>query len=221
VPSLFAAPRYLQTFYIAFAALIFLCFVFKISPNDFDNIKLMYYWYAATAVVIAVWLNKLTIKPKLRFLVVLIILICTASGLLATVREAKMIYRIFSPEEIEAGTFSREQTAPDALFLTGQYHNQPALCLAGRRTFLGYDFWIISHGYSRQMYDALKADVKEIYKGSSTAEGLLEKHKIDYIYVGPDERKDLQVNEDYLNNHHTLIFRNATISIYKIQRLQN
>jgi len=221
VPALFAAPRYLQTFYIPFVALIILCFVFRISPNDFDNVKLMYYWHAATAVVIAVWLNKLSVKPKLRFWVVLIILACTASGVLATVREAKIIYRIFSSEEIEAGIFSREQTAPDALFLTGQYHNQPALCLAGRRILLGYDFWIISHGYSRQTYDALKEDVKEIYKGSSTAEGLLEKHKIDYIYVGPNERKDLQVNEDYLNNHHTLVFNNATISIYKIQRLQN
>jgi hypothetical protein len=220
-PALIFVPKRLRTFYIPFAAIFIFCFLFRISPNDFDNIKLLYYWYAATAIVLGFWLSKLARMPKLRFLVIPVVLICTASGILATIRETKLIHRIFSTEEIEAGTFSRDQTAPRALFLTGQNHNQPALCLAGRQILLGYDFWITSHGYSRAQYDAIKNDVKEIYAGTAKSEALIEKYKIDYVYIGSGERNDLFANEDYFKTHHTQVFKNRDISIYKTQKPQN
>ncbi len=218
VPALFYVPRYVQTFYVAFAALMIFCFIFRISPNDFDNIKLIYYWYAGNAVVIAVWLGQLAASPKLRVLVVLIVLVCTASGILATIRETRLIYRIYSPDEIEAGIFSRDQTEPHALFLTGQYHNQPALGLAGKRIVLGYDFWILSHGYKREMYDMMKEEVRQIYLGNATTENMLESKKIDYVYIGENERKESKANERYFNDRHILVFKNASISIYKVKR---
>lgn len=217
IPAIYAAPRYLKTFYIPFAAIIIFCFIFRISPNDFDNLKLMYYWHAATAVLVAVWLNKLAVMPKVRFLVPLIVLICTASGILATMRERTLMHQIFTADEIEAGIFSRDRTEPDAIFLTGQNHNQAALCFGGRRIVLGYDFWIISHGYSRQMYDSIKANVKQIYSGAPEAEVLLEQQNVDYIYIGPHETSGLNANTSYFSERHTLVFKNATISIFKVK----
>ena len=218
IPALIAAPKHLRTFYVPFAAIFVFCFTFRISPNDFDNIKLLYYWYAATVVIVAFWLSKLTKKPKLRFLLVPILLICTASGFLATVRETKLIYRIFSTEEFEAGTFARDQTAPKSVFLTGQNHNNPALCVAGKQVLLSSEFWITSHGYKKEMFDAIYTDVKEMYKGTPQTEALLEKYKVDYVYIGPNERNELLANEDYFNAHHTLVFKNREILIYKIQK---
>jgi hypothetical protein len=220
-PALIFAPKHLRTFYIPFAAIFVFCFLFRISPNVGDNAKLLFYWYAATTVVVSVWLSKIACLPKVRFLLVPVILICCASGFLATIRDGKSINRVFSPEEIEAGTFSRDQTAPRSLFLTGQNLNQPALCLAGRQILLGDDFWVTSHGYSREMYYALKEDVKEMYKGTSNTEILLAKYKVDYVYISSSEKKDLQANESYLSENHTLVFKNREISIYKIQKPQN
>lgn len=220
-PALVFAPKYLRTFYVPFAAIFVFCFLFRISPNEFDNIKLLYYWSAGTSVVVAVWLNNFARMPKARFLLIPIVFICTASGFLATVRETKLINRIFSPEEIEAGNFSRDQTAPRAVFLTGQNHNQPALCLAGRQIVLSYDFWITSHGYSREMFDAINSDVKEMYQGGARTEELLDKYKVDYVYIGPGERKDLLANEYYFAAHHERVFQNGEISIYKIEKPQS
>ena len=145
-------------------------------------------------------------------------LVCTASGILATIRETKLIYRAFSPEEIEAGVFSRDHTEPRALFLTGQNHNQAALCLGGRQIILGYDFWINSHGYNRKTYDSLLEDVKEMYRGGDKSEALLAKHKVDYVYIGQGERDGLKANEAYFAANHTLAFKNSAISIYKIRK---
>ncbi|HYP52310.1 MAG TPA: hypothetical protein VEQ42_02155, partial [Pyrinomonadaceae bacterium] len=47
VPALIAAPRAWRVFYLAFVALLVFALVVIVSPNDYDNFKLMYYWHAA------------------------------------------------------------------------------------------------------------------------------------------------------------------------------
>jgi hypothetical protein len=208
-------PVYLRLFYAPFCALFVFCFVFVISANDFDNLKLMYYGYSVAAVFIAAWLWRLARNPAWRPLVVLILFCATASGALAILREAKLIHGIFAPEEIEAGKFARDKLPPKALFLTGQYHNQPVLCLAGKPMLLGYDFWITSHGYKREQFDAIKNDVRAMYRGGPAAVVLLERYHVDYIYVGPKERADLAPNEQYFDMHNRVVFRNKDITIYE------
>ena len=217
-PAYFAVPTYLRTFYIPFVALMVFCFLFIISPNDYDNLKLMYYWYSVTAVILSVWLCRLLGRPKLRFLVFLIILCCSASGALTVPREAKLVQRIFSPEEIEAGNFARDSLPPKVLFLSGQYHNQPVLCLAGKPIVLGYDFWIISHGYDTAIYEAIKNDVRTIYDGGPDTGRLLEKYKVDYIYIGPHERTDVKANVEYFDKHYAAVFKNKDITIYDARK---
>lgn len=218
VPALFSAPRYIRTLYFAFACLFVFSFIFRISPNDFDNIKLLYYWHAGTAILIANWLSRIAQSLALRPLVAFFVLVCVASGILATIRETKLVYRIFSPEEIEAGIFARDKTPPRSLFLTGQNHNQPVLCLAGKPIMLGFEFWIMSHGYSRQAYDQMLKDVKEMYSGSSNGAELLVAHKIDYVYISQGEKDALKANEEYFASNHTLVYKNSAISIYQIKQ---
>jgi hypothetical protein len=207
-------PTYLRTFYIPFAALIVFCFFFVVSANHFDNLKFIYYGYSVTTVIIARWLWRLAQRPKLRAIVVLILFCSTASGALAIIREAKLVHGIFVHEEIEAGKFARSKLPPKALFLTGQYHNQPVLCLAGKPIVLGYDFWITSHGYTRDQFDAIKNDVKAMYRGGPGATILLEKYGVDYIYIGPKERADFTPNTHYFDDNYTVVFRNKDITIY-------
>ena len=110
--------------------------------------------------------------------------------------------------------FARNRLPPKALFLTGQYHNQPVLCLAGKPIVLGYDFWITSHGYKREQFDAIKHDVKAMYRGGPSARVLLERYHVNYIYIGPKERADLAPNEQYFDINNTVDFRNKDITIY-------
>jgi uncharacterized membrane protein len=144
-----------------------------------------------------------------------LILFCsTASGALAIIREAKLVHGIFVPEEIEGGKFARSKLPPKALFVTGQYHNQPVLCLAGNAIVLGYDFWITSHGYKRERFDGIKIDVKAMYRGGADATILLEKYGVDYIYIGPKEREEFAPDVQYCDNNYTAVSRNKDITIY-------
>ena len=213
-PAFFLAPNYLKTFYLPFVALMIFSFLFIISPNDIDNIKLIYYWYGATGAMVSAWLVGLNSRVWLRVLAGALLLCCIASGALAIVRESKLVWRIFSPEEIEAGDFARDKLPPKELFLTGQNSNQPVLCLAGKPILLGYDFWVTSHGYSRARYNSMLSDVKRIYGGGAPGDALLKKYGVKYVYLGPNERRELRANASYFDQHYRRVFQNSEISIY-------
>ena len=175
----------------------------------------MYYGYSVTVVILAHWLCRIARQPSLRPLAILIIFCSTASGVLAIIREAGLVHGIFAPEEIEAGKFARNSLPSKALFLTGQYHNQPILCLAGRPIVLGYDFWVTSHGYKSSDYDAIKADVQAMYRGGPAAKNLLLNYRVDYIYIGPEEKTELMPNVQYFETNNRAVFRNKDITIYE------
>lgn len=217
-PALFFSQRSVRLFYIPFLALFVICFVFRISPNDSDNSKLLFFWYAATAVVVGSWLHRALSKPIFTPLLLLILLTCTFAGILSTKRNSALIWRIFSPEEIEAGKFVRDRVEPKARFLTGQYHNQPALCIGGRPLILGHDYWIWSHGYSREYIDSIKREIPRMYSGGPESPGLLRKFGVDYIFIGPKERDEFKPNEGYFTANYEQVFKNASISIYKIPK---
>ena len=46
-------------------------------------------------------------------------------------------------------------------------------------------------------YGPREDDVEKIYEGSALADELLQKNKIEYIIVSPEERSNLTVNEDF------------------------
>jgi hypothetical protein len=212
-PALFFAPKHLLTFYLPFAVLMVLCFLILISRDDVDNTKLMFYWYAATAVVIGAMLAKLTGRWWRTTLCALAVVICSLSGLLSVIRESKIIYRVFAPAEIAAGKFARTLPAK-SLFLTGPVHSQPALCLAGKPIVLGLEFLITSQGYPRSKYDAILADVKRIYSGGSASAALLARYGVKYVYLSSYERNELKANQGFFDQRYRTVFTSGEIKIY-------
>jgi hypothetical protein len=171
--------------------------------------------------VIALWLSKLATEHRQRFLTVLLILVCIAAAVPSIYRESLLISRVFSPAEVEAGNFARDNFPPKAVILTGQYTNQPLLCLAGKPIVLGYKFWITSHGYNEDYINAIEKDVKEMYLAKPVLPELLEKYKVDYIYIGELEKTDLKANSDYFDKHYKVTFKNKDITIYDAHRPLN
>lgn len=189
-PAWFAAPPVWRRFYLAFAGLLVFSLLVVVSPNNFDNIKLMYLWYAPTTVLVAAWLGRLWHLRHRRWqklLVLVIALVCVASGLLALQYENVNHSLLFTDEEMAAATFARERTVTRALFLTAPTFQQPILSLAGRPVLRANTDWLWSHGYE---FADREADVRSIYAGSPEARSLIAYYGIDYIYVGPREREN-------------------------------
>jgi hypothetical protein len=214
IPAWFASPPLWRRFYLAFVLLLVFSLLLVVSPNDFDNIKLMYLWYAPTSVLIGAWLVRLASVVRWRWPAKLfasvLALLCIASGLLALQHERVGRHLLFSYEELAAATYAREHTEPRALFLTAPTTSQPILSLAGRPVLRGNTAWLWSHGYE---FAQREADVKSIYAGSDEALNLVEYYGIDYIYFGPTER-EAGGNETFLDNNMTAFYRSTGIAIY-------
>ncbi len=216
LPAWLAAPRAWRRFYLAFALLFAFAFAVVVSPNDYDNIKLMYYWHAANCVAVAAWLARLATTRARRALAVVIALASVASGLLALQYENASRKLLFSRDEIAAAEFAREHTPVRSLFLTAPTVHQPVLSLAGRAVVRGDTAWLWSHGYA---FREREADVKRIYAGAYDALELLAHYRVGFVYLGPRERQDMRAREEFFDAHLPVFYRAGGITIYDARQL--
>ena len=215
IPAWFHAPRLLRLFYLAFLALLAFSLLLVLSPNDYDNLKLMYYWYAATCILIAGWVVNVATRRRWLVPVGLAVIVSTASGLLAVAYELQSKSLMFSQAEVAAAAFVRANTAPRSLFLTAPSLHQPILSLAGRAVVRGASSWLWSHGYA---FAEREGDVRAIYAGRDDATQLLDYYGVDYIYLSPRERESCNVNDAFFERTFPRVYGNGDISIYNTRR---
>ena len=211
VPAWIAAPKLWKKFYLGFLALFVFALTVIVSPNAFDNGKLIYYWHALNSVLVASWLTRIARQHWQKIITAVVALMCTATGIMALQCESHNWSRVFSDQDMEIANYVREKTSPRSLFLTAPVFNQPALCLAGRAVLLGPPAWLWSHGYD---FREREADVRRIYAGTTDALELIRYYNVDYIYVGDAERRQLQANESFFDDNFAAAYRNDGVTIY-------
>ncbi len=192
-------PRRLLLFYLPFTLLFIICNAAKISPWVWDNIKVLFYWYVASVPLVALLLARLWRAGLATRAAAVALIICL------TLAGALDVWRVLA-ETSEQGTFDangvafaelvKRETAPRALILHAPTYNHPVY-LSGRRSLMGYAGHLWSQGID---YVGREREVKNIYAGSPDAEGLLRKHGVEYVVVGPLERSGLSVNESYISS---------------------
>ena len=212
IPAWFVVPALWRKFYLAFVLLLLFSLLVIVTPNSYDNIKLIYLWYVPTSVLVAGWLMRLAVIHRQRLLATILTLICIVSGLLALQSEAVSRQLLYNYEEMAAAAFAREQTSPHSLFLTSPTVHQPILSLAGRPVVRGDTAWLWSHGYE---YANREADVKSIYAGSDEARSLIDYYGIDYIYFGPAERA-AGGNREFFEEKFPRVYHSPNIAIYHV-----
>lgn len=217
VPAWFSASRPLRLFSISFVALLCLALLVVFSPNDYDNLKLMTYWYAVTCVVIAAWLVRLARRGFGRICSIVIVILSIASGLLALPYEWQSRKLMFGKDEVGAAEFVKAKTPPHAIFLTAPSLHQPILSLAGRALVRGPTAWLWSHGYP---FAEREADVRAIYAGRDDALELLHYYRVDYIYLGRREVEDLKANRGFFDAAFPSVYHAGEITIYDARKLR-
>jgi hypothetical protein len=215
VPAWFCVPRVWRLFYLPFVVLFIVALIVAVSPNVYDNGKLMYYWYALTCILIASCLVRLASNRWRALLAVLAVFVCIASGLAALQSEDLAVTVLFSDEQIAAAQFARDHTDPHAVFLAAPVINQPIQSLAGRRLLRGPTSWLWSHGYE---FREREADVKRIYAGAPDALELLRYYDVDYVYVGDAERTQLSARDEVFKNNFNVAYSNDAVTIYDARK---
>jgi len=197
-----------------------LCELFVFQPNVYDNNKLLYVSYALFCMVsadrIVVCGKKVASRPLRAALLSLFLVLSTNAALFSLGREvvsgtSAYAYRLFSRHDTAAAEFVLHDTAPDALFLTANNHNNAVAALTGRNVFCGCPSYLFYHGldYSGRM------DVcRRLLSDSDFFESWHDEYGIDYVYVGSYERA-LGCCEEYFAAAFPVVFRSGDVTVYK------
>ncbi|MDQ3801463.1 MAG: hypothetical protein M3384_18735 [Acidobacteriota bacterium] len=206
----------LLIFYIPFA----LCFVItnlvKLAPWEWDNIKVLIYWFVASAPLVA-WLLAWFWEKGIAFKVISIACLMTLifSGALDVWRaiSGQINYQVFSRDSVAIAQQIKQKTPPNALFLNAPTYNS-AVVLAGRRSLMRYSGHLSSYGIE---YEPRESEVKRIYEGGALADAFLKKNNIEYVLISPEETGNLpRVNEAFFEKYPKI----AEIGLYKVYKVK-
>lgn len=209
----FAARR----FYIPFACIFIGANLLKLSPWIWDNIKLFFIWFVASAPFVALLITHLWRNGNhlTRVALALLVLTLTGAGALDILRvvTGKAEQRVFGADDVRFATLIERTTPPQSRILHAPVYNHPSF-LTGRHSVMGYPGHLWTHGLD---YLPREGEVKAIYAGAPGAAAALQHLKVDYIVVSPHERKALTVNDAALANYSL----EATEGAYQLYRVKN
>ena len=206
----------LLLFYLPFT----LCFIVpnlvKMAPWVWDNIKILFYWWLASAPIVALLLARLWRQRGLRRILAVVLFVCvTLAGSVdvATIVLRSAKYEVFDRMGIQFAEIVKRETEPRARIVHAPVHNSPVF-LTGRRSFMGYPGHIGSHGLE---YRQREGEVSRIFAGAADAVALLEKNDIKYAVVGPHEQNHGNVNVQFFSSF-TKVGEAGEYRLYKISQ---
>lgn len=195
--------RALLFFYLPFTLCFIVPNVLKMAPWIWDNIKVLFYWWVASAPLVALLLAKLWRQRGLRKVFALALFVCvTAAGALdvASILFRPAKHQVFDAQGISFAESIRSGTQPRALVMHAPVHNHPVF-LTGRRSLMGYPGHIWTHGLD---YVQREKEIRRVYAGAPDADAILRKYGVAYVVVGPHERDQMNVNEQFFSRLRTV-----------------
>ena len=209
----FARPK-LKTFYLGFVGLFLLANIVVFQPHDWDNMKLMLWWFLVSCILAGSLLAELW--QESRFGPVLAVILAgtlVIAGITSVYREQHVSWLMFPSEDLALADFVKDHTSKDAVFLTSDKHNNPIACLAGRRILMGYRGWLWTHGID---YRGREHDIFDIYSGAANAADLMRRHGIQYVLIEQDKMLDFHENPAFFAAHFPVIYHSPNYTLFKV-----
>lgn len=222
IPAIYKASKDNKKLLLACGVIFIIAELIIFQPNEYDNNKLFFPVYMITLITVCHWIIYMWQKLngfKLRYILgVLIITIGTLSGTLSIIREyiSGADYETFTEDDIKIAEFIKENTPPDAVFLTGNYHLNPVVSLAGRNIYSGSSLYVYFHGFGDEYYTR-SDEIKSAYTGTYNEIVAFCKEKdIDYIYLSNNEVTEYMPQTQVFENL-TKVYSIGDKSLYKIK----
>lgn len=212
-------PLRLGFYSLPFLILFLLPNLVLFAPWNWDNIKILIYWFLGTTPIAALgltWLyenGRFKTLSRVGFFIIMFFLV--AAGGIDVFKYAippLTEWKEFSAEEIKLSRRISVETPQNAVFLTAPTFNHPVF-ISGRKSLMGYPAHIWSHGYS----DAHRReqDVQTMLKGKSNAIALINTYKPSYVTIGPHERR-IGVNKAFFDTNYPCTITTENYKIYDL-----
>jgi hypothetical protein len=211
-----ALPKHSRRFLLALMPLFAIANIFVFQPWDWDNTKILLYWYLGGCILVAAMLARAWTTNLARAAVVLAVLSITLSGILANLNQllGRERTQLLTAEELEVARTVRETTPRESTFAVGLQHNHPVPMLSGRKVVLSYTGWLWSQGYD---YAERERDLRDIYAFAPRAPELLAKYDIDYLVVGPWERAQFGSSPELFRRRYPTVLETANYAVFDVR----
>jgi hypothetical protein len=205
----------LWLYYTPFVFLFLVSNAAKLAPWQWDNIKVLIYWYVGSLPLIAIVLSWLWSKSRpYKAVAAVCFVMLILSGMLDAYRTAsgQIRTKVFGNDAINIAAQIRAKTPPNALFLNAATYNT-AIALTGRQSLMRYPGHLSSHGIE---YRDREADVEKMYAGGAQADQLLAKYGIDYVLVAQEEAGNTRINQEYFMKF-PIVAQSGGMMVYKVR----
>jgi hypothetical protein len=205
----------LLAFYLPFAFLFVVANAVKLAPWEWDNIKVLIYWFVGSLPFVALVLARLWEKDlafKLIAAACFAVLIFAGALDVWRVASGQINYGVFGKDAVKIAEQIKLNTAPNALFLNAPTYNS-AVVLSGRRSLMRYIGHLSSYGID---YGERENELKRIYAGDAMGRIFLNKYRIEYVLISPEETNSLTVNEEFFQKF-PVVAEAGEYKVYKIK----
>ena len=187
----------------------------QFQPNAYDNNKLFYVAFLlmlplAARYLVTLW-DRLRGLPGRSLLAAVFLFLSLTSGVLSLGREAVSDYQLFSAGEVEAAEYIRDELPADAVYLTGDQHNNFVTALSGRQIVCGTGSYLYFHGVN---YEKAALDARRMLEAPADNLALFEEYGVDYVVIGNSERYNYALDEAYFAENCALVYNEGGVSIY-------
>lgn len=187
--------------------------LFKLQVYNYDNNKWLMWWAIPACMMIGLLITRAASRGRvLAGLAVMVVLFQTFGGALSLDNAFQQRLNLASskmldPDEIAVGDWARQQTAPDAVFLTASQPEHPIRVLGGRAMVVGGFGTLLSTGID---ISARSQDVNTMLQGAPGANQLLNRYGVSYVVIGPHEVREAGANLDYYRTNYPLAYMSPT-----------
>ena len=195
-------------------------------PSELNNTKYFLFWQLGGCLLISSWLSRAfaarssgwtaTRRTVVQFAAVLSVLVMVSAGGLDTVRAMERTTAIpwVDTDDMAAARWLRAHTAADAVIVYGAHNTSAAAALGGRRAVSGYTGWTYDLGLPD--WGTRFAAAATMLSGGPGTASAVARYGVDYVVIGPRERRDMGASDAYWDTHGDLVFRQGKYSIYRV-----
>lgn len=218
IVGLIASTKRIKILSIPFWFLFIISNLFIFQRWDWDNTKVLIYWYLMAVILASIFLEKLfsSKKAALKLLAIFLFIVAIASGATDAInllRHEKNKILWFTKDQTEVADFIKNNTPPKSIFLTANNHDNLVSVLTGRKILMGFPGWLWSYSVD---YNSRENDINIIKVGSGKSKELLNKYSVNYLLLGPTE-KSQGFDKNYFDSEYETILNNDQYTLYLIK----
>ncbi|MBD3245007.1 MAG: hypothetical protein GF335_03380 [Candidatus Moranbacteria bacterium] len=216
--------------------LIFLIFnFFKFQPWEFDNNKIIFYWWILAVILGLNFFNldffcqkcservKNKIKIVKKTFLILFIILASLAGLIDSINRLKngleinntKNYGYFAQEDLKTYHWIEKNTLPNDIILTCSNANNKIAILTGRAVYLGFSGWLWTQGNSELIQDRSK-NIRNFLNNSDSRK--ICRDQVTHVLIDECFERDFNFSLSKLKSGPSIVEKlNPKYPLYKIK----